>query len=1212
MKKRIIFLTLLALIFTTLFTSCFSGNKEVTKLTVVDGTFKYSYTVGENVDLSNIKVQADYNDGSSKILSYTDLDISKIDTSTVGTKPVTITYSGITLTIDVKVENAVVDEKPAATLSSISIDTSSVATRVIKGDAYSTAGIKVIATYSDNTIKEIPASDLTIGTIDTAAAGSKTLTVTYGGKTAELQVNVVEVTALQVIGVGTNGVTVMQGATIDTSALTAYATYSDNQVEAVANAALTFNIPATTEAGSFALKVAYRGCEASIPVTVKAPAGVIGIEVDYNSIKNYTVVADGVALDIDAILENIVVVAVYGYVNGASTEIERKEVVTDKNALTITETNGNERFITVSYSGYSKDITISETAATVTAIKIVEYNKGVKIGKVYDNSAIKINVTYSNGATEDVSFGSAGLTANVIDTAVAGENTLTVSFGGFSDSATVTVYGVTSIVPVGTVAPVVIDAELVYANLQLLVTYGDGESENIPVSAVTVGDINTAVAGNKTFTVTYYGVEGAVNYTVIGVNSVSINAGLNTNYKVGDVFSYANISITITYTDGSTKTFINASEAEKAGIVFNTDAINSAAIGEYDFTVSYKGVTSAAVKISFKEVEYEIFGVSEPKSLSILGTNKKYYLNGSYGYLVGDDNPFKYSLIISAYNFNGDKVSVNKYVSKSQVYLLEGETILNSKETLLEGAELDKYVTIDEINNSFDFTEAAIGKNFKIATRPAYGITVDDESEYAEYTRTHTFTVVDAYNVYDAVGLHVITNSDDFHDEGVMLSWAQNMLINAGYEVPNYEIKGVVLHNDIKITAKDLPAEFFAADGTLIDYTSLFFRDIAKGDFTIHGNYFTIYSYEVPSIADTGNNNSHTQLFRFASSVYDSNFDYTENDLRIENLYILDNDPNDPLNADSARSRLGFIGIKIAHCEAVLDNVVAERYYITLMGEYDNTALNINESKLYNAWQNHIFLWSKHTLNDNNADSEPSANHSPLQCNITNSKITICGGPIIISQTASPEENRQKNSGADVNIDAATEIGTYVTADSTWFNAMGASSYVTPIVAMNQLMQNVGGSYVFTKAPDGSEGQFFNLVSVILPGGETMADILSGKDIDGTVTIGDKLLSNMDDDAAMVNAAKKAVVAVLMNQGIQQENAVGLLNDIPILQSSNGGFACILQDASGFVFVELSSVMNMLAGEIVVPAFAPEQGGGYVTIYYKGMALLLDNFDPIG
>lgn len=1210
MKKKIIFLTILALIFTTLFTSCLSGDKEVTKLTVVDGTFKYTYSVGETVDLSNIKVQADYNDGSSKILSYGDLEISKIDTSTVGTKSVSITYSGVTLTIDVKVENAVVDEKPAVTLSSIAIDTSSVATRVIKGEAYSTSGIKVIATYSDNTIKEIPAADLTIGTIDTATAGKKTLTVTYGEKTAELQVNVVEVTALQMVGAGANGITVMQGATIDTSALTAYATYSDGQVEAVANAALTFNVPATNEAGSVALKVTYRGFETSIPVTVKAPAGVIGIEVDYNSIKDYTVVADGVALNMDAIKENIVVVAVYGYVNGGSTEIEKKETITDKAALTITETNGDTRFITVSYSGHSVNITVSETAATVTDIKIVEYTKGVKIGKTYNNTGIKINVTYSNGATEDVSFGSAGLTASTVDTATAGEKTLTVSFGGFSDTAAVTVYGVTSIVPVGTIAPVVIDAELVYANLQLLVTYGDGESENVPVSAVTVGAINTSEAGNKTFTVTYYGVEGTVNYTVIGVQSVSINAGLNTNYKVGDAFSYANISITITYTDGSTKTFISAAEAEAAGVAFNTGAINNAVVGEYDFTVSYKNVTSPAVKISFKAVEYEIFGVSEPKSLSILGTNKKYYLNGSYGYLVGDDNPFKYSLIISAYDFNGNKVSVNKYTSKSQVYLLEGETILNSKETLLEGDELAKYVTIDEFNNSFDFTEAAIGKNFKIATRPAYGITVENESEYAEYTRTHSFTVVDAYNVYDAVGLHAMTNSDDFHNDGNKLEWAQNMLTNAGYELPG-AINGIVLHNDINITKKDLPAGLFAADGTLEDYTSIYFRDMSKGDFTIYGNYYTIYSYDIPSIADTGDNNSHAQLFRFASSVYDSNFDYTENDLRIENLYILDNDPNDPLNTDSARSRLGFIGIKIAHCEAVLDNVVAERYYITLMGEFDNTELNINECKLYNAWQNHIFLWSKNDLTDNDKDSEPSANHVALQCNITKSKITICGGPIIISQTSSPDENRQKNSGADVNIDAATEISTYVTADSTWFNVMGATPYATQIIALNPLMQNVGGSYVFNKAPDGSEGEFLNFVAVTLPGGETMADILGGKDVDGTVTVGDKLISNMDDDAAMLNAAKQAVVAVLMSQGLPEEAATGLLKDIPILHSSNGGFACILQNDSGYVFVELSAVMNAAAGTTVVPAFAPEQGGGYVTLYYMGMAILLDNFNPI-
>ena len=1228
MKKRLIVITLLALVFSMIFTSCdlLSGDKEVSKLTIVDGTFKYEYKVGETVDLANIKVQADYNDGSSKVLSYSDLEISQIDTSTVGTKKVTIAYSGVTITVDVKVVQAL-EEEQKATLSSIAIDTSSVAVRVIKGSSYSTEGIKVIATYSDNTTKTIPASELTVGTVDTTSAGAKTLTVTYGEKTAELTVNVVEVTALQVIGEGSLGITVMQGATISTSVFTAFATYSDGVVEAVANDALTFTVPSTEEAGSKTLTVAYRGFETTVPVTVKAPAGVIGIEVDYNSIKDYTTVADGVALNMDAIKENIVVVAVFGYVNGTATEIEKKETITDKTSLSITETNEETRFITVTYGEYSVYITISETAATVTGIEVIGYATGVKIGKTYDNSKIKINVTYSNGATEEVAYGAAGLTASQVSTENAGAVNLDVSYGGFTKTVTVTVYGVSSVTPVGTVNPVVIGGTLYYADLQFAVMYEDNTAETVPVSDVTVGEISTAEAGDKTFTVTYYGVNGTVPYTVLGVKSVAINAGtLTTTYKVGDTFSYAGITITVTYTDDSTATF-NVTEATDAGVVFNTDAINNAAVGEYNFTVSYKGVTSAAVVIKYKAVDYEIIAVSAPGSITTLGTNKKYYLNGSYGYLVGDDNPFKYSLTLSAYNFNGEKVSITKYTSKSLVYLVEGETILNTTQTLLEGAELAKYVTVDEANNSFDFTDEAIGKKFMIATRPAYGITVETEAEYAEYTRTHTFEVVDGYNVYNAKELHVMTNTDDIHDDATKLEWTRSFLANAGIFVPEYEIRSVVLHNDINITKNDIPAQYFETTGELIDYASIYIRDIAKGDFTIHGNYFTINSYNIPSIKDNENNNknSHSQLFRFENSAASTTFDYKEYDLRIENLYILDNDPNAPLDSGSVRSRLGLIGIKIGHCETVLDNIVAERYYITIMQEYDNSELNINESKLYNAWQNHIFLWSKNVLVD--TDENPSANFSPLKCNVTKSQITVCGGPVIISQTASPEQKRQVNSGADIYIDSESSVNTYVTADSIWFTAMGASPYATQIIALDNVIKYyAGGTFVTNKAPDGSEGEFLDLVAVTLPGGETMTEILGAADIDGTLTVNGKLVSSMDDDAMLLenlvkSAIKEQIKDVIKAQypGIDDATAdaqaTALLKDIPVLKSSNGGWAYIMQDGENepYYLVDLSSSINALGAAygISVPAFAPEANGGYITMYYMGMAIVIDNFRPL-
>ena len=1232
MKRKVIILALFALVFSLVFSSCdlLSGDKSVTKLTIVDGTFSYEYNVGDTPDLSKIKVQADYNDGSSKVLGYSDLTISAIDTATAGTKSVTITYDGKSITVEVKVEakQNETPEEPEVTLTGIAIDASSISTRVIKGAAFDATAIKVIATYSDNTTKNLTAADLaTIGTVDTATAGDKTLTVTYAEKSANITVKVVEVTTIQIVG--TTGITVMQGDTISTAGITAFATYSDGVIETVANDALTFDVPATTEAGAKVITVSYRGATATIPVTVKAPATVIGIEVDYNSIKNYTVVADGVALDMAAIKENIVVYAIWGYTDGTTSQVERKEAITDKSLITITETNDTERYITVTYATYSAKISISETAPVVTAIVLDKYSTGVKLDKIYDQSKIEITVTYSNGTTETLTYGASGLTASAIDTATAGEKTLTVTYEGKTATATVTVYGITSIAPIGSAPTGIVGEALSFGGMTFLVTYADNETEEIAAGAVTITGIDTATAGDKSATVTYKGVSGNVPYSVKGVKSVTIESGtITTRYNVGDTFNYDNVRITVIYTDGTTDIFDKASAAS-AGFTFGS--IDTSAVGTYDFTVSYKGVTSAAIKVAVDAIPYEILGVSEPDAITLLPTKKEYFINGTYGYVVGDDNPFKYSLTISAYDANDKKVTITKYTSKSLVYILEG-----GAEKLLQGDELATYVTIDEANNSFDFTDAAVGKSFKIATRPAYGLAPE---EYADFTRTLAFNVVDAYNVYTAKELHVMSNYDENKAE------AETLLANMGINIDTNTVNGVVLHNDIRVTAADMLPMCLVEVGSdsygkpvynTADWYSLYGRDLATGDFSIYGNYFTIFTYDVPMVQDNAEKtlNSHVQLFRVRNSAVAPGFNHRDYKFYASNLQIQDNDPNVVVDPDSVRSRLGLIGFKIGYVDATLDNVVIERYYISYLVEEDNTQALLTECKFYNAWQNHIFVADRNLINgENDTVDQIHSSHERLKLFIEKSQITTCGGPVIISQTANLDEARGEKSASDIVIDAETKIWTYTMPNSTWFNVMGATPYATKIMSLNQLLAfATGSSYVVTNPLDGVyNGDFINIIGVILPAGEDVTEIIKGGlDMDGTITVGSSFtrddngiftvtggqtVANMDDDAMLMeNIVKEIIVGGLMQQGLPQQAAVAMLKDIPILRSSNGGWAYIGGSEAAPEFIDLGTTIEMVLATkgmtVDIPEFEPGEGG-YLTFYYMGMAILLGNYQPI-
>ena len=73
------------------------------------------------------------------------------------------------------------------TLSSISIKTDSISTTLEVGEAPDFSGLTVYATYSNGDKETITISDLTLSSVDYETAGYQTLTVTYEGKTASIQ-----------------------------------------------------------------------------------------------------------------------------------------------------------------------------------------------------------------------------------------------------------------------------------------------------------------------------------------------------------------------------------------------------------------------------------------------------------------------------------------------------------------------------------------------------------------------------------------------------------------------------------------------------------------------------------------------------------------------------------------------------------------------------------------------------------------------------------------------------------------------------------------------------------------------------------------------------------------------------------------------------------------------------------------------------------------
>ena len=152
----------------------------LSKIEVVSKPTKASYYVGDTLDTTGLKLKATYSDGSTKTITegFT-CTPTKLDTA--GTQKITVSYGGKTATFTVTV-------KPIE-LEKLEIATHPEKTVYTVGDSLDTTGLTLKATYSDGSVKTIT-SGFTVSGFDSTAAGDKTLTVAYAGKSVTITVTV--------------------------------------------------------------------------------------------------------------------------------------------------------------------------------------------------------------------------------------------------------------------------------------------------------------------------------------------------------------------------------------------------------------------------------------------------------------------------------------------------------------------------------------------------------------------------------------------------------------------------------------------------------------------------------------------------------------------------------------------------------------------------------------------------------------------------------------------------------------------------------------------------------------------------------------------------------------------------------------------------------------------------------------------------------------
>ena len=144
-----------------------------------------TYTAGEELNLDGLKVTASYSDNSTKdVTEAAKVDTSACDMETAGTYTVTVSYTENDVTktdaFEITVKDAAV-EPGDVTLTGIEVTVPDNTTYTV-GDKLDLTGLKVTASYSDSSTKDVTDSENV--TVDTSecnmdAAGTYTVKVSY-------------------------------------------------------------------------------------------------------------------------------------------------------------------------------------------------------------------------------------------------------------------------------------------------------------------------------------------------------------------------------------------------------------------------------------------------------------------------------------------------------------------------------------------------------------------------------------------------------------------------------------------------------------------------------------------------------------------------------------------------------------------------------------------------------------------------------------------------------------------------------------------------------------------------------------------------------------------------------------------------------------------------------------------------------------------------
>ena len=711
------------------------------------------FFVGGDFHTTDLKVTAHYSDGTVKTVTSDKLTVvQNIDNDVVGEQTLIVEYEKHRCEIKINVKAVLPD--------GFSLVANTFSTDVLIGSTLDTSAITGTLHYNNGKTEPLANSVLTFAALDTASAGAKELTATYGSFSAKLSVTVLGIREIEFTGFKN---AIKYDETLDLSALTATVTATNGKKFTVPTAKITVdktNFDQTLNGTDHkTTKIAFSYCGVSKEYTInvtaeKADATLSALEYAIASNVDTTIFV-GEAFNDAGIRANAI------YTFGFSTlGLTKANLTPDYSKLN--NATAGEYKVTYSYTdgGITKsfDLTVTVVEPTAVGIELNKSDLGYVIkGEELNVSGIEATLKYDY-AGKTTALANDKLTITGIDTSVAGDFTVTVKYGDFTATATykvvtaveiTAVHGIDKTVPLGAQA---YDNTQIPVEVEILLSNGVKIERTLETGVIIDDtDYDATEVGNTTLTVKFGDAELEITVQVLDqldelvLEGIQIQASSLPSSEIfaGETFDYSNIKIIATYTYGITRTFTIAT-----GVTVTTNGTTEAA-GEYvitasfthegvtktaDFTVTVKAITPTGIEIGGEYDESILLGDEFDKSGI---TASLLYNNGTSEPIANAD--LTITVDVSAAGVTTLTVAYGDFTATEQITVVGIESVvftgLKARYRLNEAINTADIQIIITGTDGMPYTR---DYNIEYVTLPT--LTIDDktvQSQSKEYTFTY-------------------------------------------------------------------------------------------------------------------------------------------------------------------------------------------------------------------------------------------------------------------------------------------------------------------------------------------------------------------------------------------------------------------------------------------------------------------------------------------